>query len=235
MNTNYEYKTDHIIKAGESLFGIAKKYGITLYDLLDENPGAHPHNLRIGDKLKICVPEKHEPFIDLNRCMRSAWADHSVYTHLVIVSTVDKNPDESYITDRLLKNPDIMANCFLPYYGEQIAAELSKIVKDHLEIGKQLIISLRDHDPRADELSKKWYENADEWAMLLNKISTKMNYGEQQEMLHKHLDLVTASVKTRLNHDYNQDPPAFDAAMKEAYMMADNWSEAIKKQFPNRF
>ena len=51
----------HEIKEGDSLYKVARLYGISLEDLMEKNPTVDVYNLRIGDKL--CIPAKHIPYI----------------------------------------------------------------------------------------------------------------------------------------------------------------------------
>lgn len=48
--------TMHTVAAGDTLYGIAKKYGVTLQSVIDANPTMDPYNLRIG--MQICIPKK---------------------------------------------------------------------------------------------------------------------------------------------------------------------------------
>jgi len=43
----------HVVKAGENLYRIAIRHGVSLEDLLSSNPGIEPHELRVGQKVKI--------------------------------------------------------------------------------------------------------------------------------------------------------------------------------------
>lgn len=45
--------SSHEVKAGENMFRISLRYGITLQQLQAANPGVHPQSLRVGQKLTI--------------------------------------------------------------------------------------------------------------------------------------------------------------------------------------
>jgi len=45
--------TEYTVVAGDTLYGIAKKYGISLRSLMDANPGVDPRRLRVGQKLVV--------------------------------------------------------------------------------------------------------------------------------------------------------------------------------------
>ncbi len=44
----------YVIRAGDTLYSIARRYGVTVDALIAANPGINPRNLRIGEK--ICIP-----------------------------------------------------------------------------------------------------------------------------------------------------------------------------------
>ena len=50
----------HEIKEGDSLYKVARLYGISLEDLMEKNPTVDVYNLRIGDKL--CIPMKYKTY-----------------------------------------------------------------------------------------------------------------------------------------------------------------------------
>jgi len=45
--------TEYTVVAGDTLYGIAKKHGVSLRALLDANPGVDPRRLRVGQKLVL--------------------------------------------------------------------------------------------------------------------------------------------------------------------------------------
>lgn len=46
--------TVHRVVAGDTMYKIAKQYGVRLVDILKENPYVNVYNLQVGDE--ICVP-----------------------------------------------------------------------------------------------------------------------------------------------------------------------------------
>lgn len=48
--------TEHVIKKGDLIRDLAKKYGVTEQAILDANPGIKPRNLKVNDKIAIPAP-----------------------------------------------------------------------------------------------------------------------------------------------------------------------------------
>ena len=52
-NLNVTVKRTHIVKAGETLYSISRKYGITVEDICRFNPDIKANELKIGSELKV--------------------------------------------------------------------------------------------------------------------------------------------------------------------------------------
>ncbi len=52
---------EHIVKQGDLIGELAKKYGVTAKAILDANPGVNPRNLRVESKLAIPSPTPKAP------------------------------------------------------------------------------------------------------------------------------------------------------------------------------
>lgn len=55
---NIEVTEIHVVEAGESLYKIAKKYGISLEKIKELNPDIKPEAIQIGDKITILASKK---------------------------------------------------------------------------------------------------------------------------------------------------------------------------------
>ena len=53
----------HMVKNGETFFGIARKYGLSVETLADANPEVNPRSIRIGQRLQLVSREVAEPVV----------------------------------------------------------------------------------------------------------------------------------------------------------------------------
>ncbi|MGE3310717.1 MAG: LysM peptidoglycan-binding domain-containing protein [Limisphaerales bacterium] len=54
--TGSQGMTEHVIKSGDTIGGLAKVYGVPVQAVLDANPNSRPRSLKIGDRLLIPPP-----------------------------------------------------------------------------------------------------------------------------------------------------------------------------------
>lgn len=243
---NCQSSFTYTVMPGDTLYKIANNYGITAAEIFYQNPNINPYNLKIGSEILICSNNKGEistdtsnffskfnKRLDLNNKMRLAWLQHVYWTRMVLISIAERLQDQEATVDRLLQNPQDIANVFELYYGSDVAKKISDLLTEHLKIGAELITALRDgKSQEADDLNKKWYINADQMADAFSSINPNYNREDVRKMLYEHLDLTKKEVAMRLAKDYRADIEAFNKVEQEVLRMADYFSEGIMKQFP---
>jgi len=124
----------------------------------------------------------------------------------------------------------------MQYYGINIANQIERLLTEHLVIGKKLIVALKNKDQKeANELNRKWYQNADEMAEFFSKINPFYSKEEVRKMFYEHLKLTSDEVEARLRGDYVADINAYDVVQKEILKMSSFFVRGIVMQFPNIF
>lgn len=135
-----------------------------------------------------------------------------------------------------MQNPKDVANVFRRYYGNNVANTIEKLITEHLVIGADLIVALKNGNQQlAQELNTKWYKNADEMAEAFSSINPFYPKEEVRQMFYEHLRLTTAEVAARLKKDYAADIKAYDAVQTEILKMSQFFVNGIVRQFPNLF
>ena len=240
----------YTVQKGDNLYALSKKFETTVQSILNHNPFINPYDFQAGTEIKVYAGKNYAAEIKnaertrraseketaLSEKMRLAWLQHVYWTRMLLISIAERLDDQSEVTDRLLRNPKDIADIFAEYYTDGAAAEIAKLLTEHLIIGAEIITALRDG--KADEakaLDEKWYKNADEMAAAFSGLNPFYKRDELQKMLYTHLDLTKDEVAARLGKAYKKDIEAFGRVEDEALSMADWFVDGIIKQFPQMF
>lgn len=231
----------YTIKPGDTLFNLAVQYGTTVQELLDTNLTLDPYNLRVGEQIYIYPNYNDDYWMSINQVnlfknMDLAWVEHVLWTRLFLISVAESLNDLDATKARLLENPKDIANIFRKYYGNSIANTIQNLLTEHLVIGGDLIVALKNgNQTLATQLNTKWYKNADDMAEAFSSINPFYPKEEVRKMLYEHLKLTTNEVSARLRKDYQADIKAYDMVQKEVLKMSEFFVNGIVKQFPNLF
>ncbi len=233
-------RMEHVIREGDSLYKLAGQYGLTVPELLVLNPGVNPYNLQVGSRILVCPGAdfiKREGVEEnLSEEMRLVWLQHVYWTRMLLISLAEYLADKDEVANRLLQNPNDIASIFANFYSSDVATRISQLLAEHLGIGAALITALRDMDmEEANALNDQWYINADKMAELFARINPHYDLEEMREILYRHLDLTKEEVGARLQKEFLKDILAFGKVEEEALEMADEFTQGIESQFPQRF
>lgn len=191
----------------------------------------NPDNLRNeqyqSDNYWISINE-----VELLEKMNLRWQEHILWTRLLLISIAENLNDLEATQTRLLKNPKDIADVFKLYYGNEIGDEIEKLLTEHLAIGKDLIVALKNNNQEyANLLNTKWYLNADKMAEVFSRINPFYPKKEICRMLYEHLRLTTIEVIARLKGDYIGDINAYDMIQNEILKMSRFFVSGIVEQF----
>jgi hypothetical protein len=166
--------------------------------------------------------------------MRLLWEQHIAWTRMAIISIIFHLPDADVVVARLLRNAPDMGNALKPFYGGNIAAQYSSLIKDHLAIAAELVKSAKAGDQKAAAAAeRRWYSNADEISEFLSRINPYLSKESFRKMFYDHLALTKSEAVAMLNKDYKSSIGWYDNIEKEALQMSDDIADAIIKQFPH--
>lgn len=237
----------HTVKQGDTPARLARQYNTTIDRILAENPNLNPTSMHIGDQVIICPNSANAPQqsdqssrftakqINLMNMFRMLWEQHIMWTHAVVTSIASSLPDDSVVTARLLKNPKDMASVFRRFYGDAVANNLEKLFTEHLTIGKQYLIALKNQSSDAEQINKQWHENADQIAAYMSSINPYYDQNEIRNMYYEHLKLVANQGIARDYGNYPADVEAYDTGEQHALKMADEFTRGLIRQFPQKF
>lgn len=233
----------YTIRPGDTLYNLAIQYGTTVEDIINTNMAIEPYNLRVGQKIYIYpnYNQNSSYWVSMNEVqllkqMNLVWEQHIMWTRMLLISIAENLKDLDATEARLLENPKDIANIFRRYYGNIVANRIQQLLTEHLAIGKDLIVALKNkNQEQATNLNTKWYKNADEMAEEFSKINPFYPKEEVRRMLYEHLRLTSNEVNYRLQGKYVEDINAFDMVQKEILKMSQFFVDGIVRQFPNLF
>jgi len=172
----------------------------------------------------------------LTSVMRRAWLEHVFWTRLLIISIIDGLGDTDATANRLMENPRHMANIFRRFYGDEAAAQIEELFREHLTIAADLVRALKQNDQAlVEEKSQQWYQNADRLAESLAALNPNYNQEELQSMLYRHLDMTKQEAVNRMSQNYPADVALFDEIEQQAYDIADALTNGIVEEFQDYF
>ena len=233
----------HTIRQGDTLYNLAIQYGTTVQNILDTNIALNPYNLRVGQQIYI-YPNYEQDMsywvsmnqVQLLKQMNLVWEQHIMWTRMLLISIAENLKDLEATQARLLRNPKDIADVFRRFYGNVVANRIQQLLTEHLTIGKDLIVALKNkNQEEATRLNTKWYQNADEMAEAFSSINPFYPREEIRNMLYQHLRLTTNEVNNRLQGNYVEDINSYDMVQKEILRMSQFFVNGIVKQFPNLF
>ena len=233
----------YTIRPGDTLYHLALMYGTTVQKIIDVNLALDPYHLRVGQQIYI-YPGSRNTYdywmsihhVNLLQNMNLAWIEHILWTRMLLISIAENLSDLEPTKARLLENPKDIADIFREYYGNNVANIIQKLLTEHLVIGGDLIVALKNGNQKlAQELNTKWYKNADDMAEAFSSINPFYPKEEVRHMLYEHLRLTTDEVSNRLKKNYAADIKAYDMVQKEILQMSKFFADGIVRQFPNLF
>lgn len=243
------------MRAGDTLYSVARRHGVTPMELLAVNPNISPSNVRIGTVVRIpyagmsakaanaaapraAMPGEAAPIdsvpdsapLSLTSQMRTLWEQRVWWMRELMICILAGLAGEAEVTSRLLMNPDQIAALFRPAFGDPAARTLSRLLTDHLVIGAELIKASKENDAEAaEDANRRWNENADAIASALASLGPQFHEEAARQMLYRHLDLAREGLAARLAGDHARDISAFDAIQQQALLLADLFSQGIAR------
>lgn len=190
--------------------------------------------------VKVMRPE--DPMLDPDKIatlankMRELWHHHVAYTRGVIVSLAGKLPDLDAAAARLMQNQDQIGDAVKPYYGDEVGAALSRLLREHVTLAADLLQNMKGSDAQKTEKSRTaLYRNADDIAAFLASKNEHYRAADLRRMFKDHVDLMIEEAGARYAGRYADDIGAYDKAVEQAHEMADVITDGIVEKYPDKF
>jgi hypothetical protein len=175
--------------------------------------------------------------VEFKNDFRRLWIDHVLWTSNYITSaTTAGAEDQQQVLLRLLRNQEDIGNSVKPLYGKEAGDNLTNLLKEHIVIaGKIVDAAKKGKKDMVNQLNQDWIRNADDIAAFLSKANPHLKNEELKKLLYMHLELVTDDLEASLEKEWDARIVAIDESVTHIIMMADAISDAVVKQFPEKF
>ncbi|WP_282141814.1 glycosyltransferase [Cytobacillus oceanisediminis] len=183
---------------------------------------------------KPCITQSEVKF---ENEFRRLWVDHVLWTSNYITSaTTAGAEDQKQVLARLLKNQEDIGNSIKPYYGDAAGNKLTELLKEHIVIAGEIVEAAKSgQGAKVNQLNKIWHRNADEIAAFLSGANPNLQNEDVKKLLYTHLELVTDDLTASLVKDWDARIVSIDDGLSHIIMMAGAISDAVVKQFPDKF
>jgi hypothetical protein len=183
---------------------------------------------------KPCITQSEVKF---ENEFRRLWVDHVLWTSNYITgATTAGAEDQKQVLARLLKNQEDIGNSIKPYYGDAAGNKLTELLKEHIVIAGDIVEAAKSgQGAKVNQLNKIWHRNADEIAAFLSGANPNLQNEDVKKLLYTHLELVTDDLTASLVKDWDARIVSIDDGLSHIIMMADAISDAVVKQFPDKF
>lgn len=179
------------------------------------------------EHLKEC-----KKLLGFSNTIRKLWEQHVMWTRSFIISSVDKLDDLQLVTERLLRNPADFAKVLRRFYNQDTVQRFQDLLTEHLTIAADLVnAAIAKKSDKVKALRKKWYQNAEEIALFLDRINPCWSENKWRTMLFEHLEITEEEAVTRINSQNERNIAIYDEIEQQALEMGDMMSEGIIKQF----
>lgn len=173
----------------------------------------------------------------LHDAMRDLWQAHGTWTERAIVDYVGGLPDAEAAIARLLQNQAEIGDAVKPFYGAKGGAELTTLLKAHINAAVALLVAAKSGDAPATAKAKAaFYANGDEVAGFLHAANPRQwSLPAMRTMMRIHLNQVVGLAVDQLEGRYGAAIDLYNHYIDHLLDMADMLSNGIVHQFPARF
>ncbi|MCO5248325.1 MAG: hypothetical protein M9887_05175 [Chitinophagales bacterium] len=175
-------------------------------------------------------------YLQLRSDMTKLWAEHMNWTYSTVEAFFHAPDQLNARLNRLLANQEDIGNAIAVYYGTEVGKTVEDSLKAHIMDAVPVLTAAQNGDEAALEKAvNDWFQNAENIGKLLASVNPYWDEEMMVEMMRKHISSTIDYSLDLLHGDYEKSIDDFQIAFDHMMMMADDLSEGIYKQFPEKF
>lgn len=171
--------------------------------------------------------------LNLLNILRKLWTNQAMWIRSFILSTAFETEDLRPVAVELIHSTVQLANVLRPFYGDEIANKLARLLSYHLFVAFQVIDALKRGYPRdIQEQRERWYNTADEIAQFLYEINPNWEKSELQKILYDSENMIVTEAILIFTNQFRESIGEYYSIQEEALKMADFMAYGLFQQFP---
>lgn len=187
-------------------------------------------------------PHQHKPAaaasvskkVATDQALRDLWGQHVYWVRNYVVASVDKNAGARDVAEKqVVENAKAISGAVVPFYGQAGGDQLLKLLAGHW--GAVKTYSDASDKSGRDKATADLNVNAGEIAKFLSKANPYLKEDAVLGLLAAHGGHHVIQIDQLKAGDYAGEARTWEAMRTHMYGLADTLTDALAKQFPDRF
>lgn len=180
------------------------------------------------------APASVSKHVATNQALRDLWSQHAYWVRNYVVASVDKNTVARGVAEKqVVENAKAIAAAIVPFYGQAGGDQLLKLLAGHW--GAVKAYSDATEKAGRDKAVGELNANAGEIAKFLSKANPFLKEDAVLGVLAAHGGHHVQQIDQLKAGDYAAEAQTWEAMRTHMYTLADVLTDALAKQFPDRF
>jgi hypothetical protein len=214
--------------------GTAAAAGLAIPTLADSLPGSAP--VASGQQLAAATPASAK-VAETKAALRDLWVGHIFWVRSVVFATFAKNgPAAKAAEQAVVGDAKDIAGAIAPFYGQPAADKLFSLLAGHYGAIKEYLEAAVKKDAAAEsKATDHLTANAQEIAAFLSGANPNLPKDTLEELLLAHGGHHLQEIQEIQAGQYEKEAATWSAMKGHIYVIADALTDALAKQFPEKF
>jgi hypothetical protein len=175
--------------------------------------------------------------VQTGAALRDLWVGHVFWVRNVVIATFAKNDEAAKASEQqVVANAKAIAAAIEPFYGAGAKDALFKLLAGHYGAIKAYLVATAAGDgPGQAGATEKLTKNAEEIAAFLSKANPNLPKDDLNGLLLAHGSHHIQQIQQLKDGQYAAEAQTWDNMKSHMYVIADALTQALAKQFANKF
>jgi len=174
---------------------------------------------------------------EANATIRDLWIGHIFWVRGVVFATLEKNKRAADAAEKaVVANAKGIGGAIAPFYGQPASDKLFSLLAGHYGAIKEYLEAAVKKDKNAEgKATDHLTANAQEIAAFLSGANPNLPKDTVEGLMLAHGGHHMEQIQELQAKQYDKEVETWDAMKKHIYVIADAMTDALAKQFPDKF